>query len=441
MTTADDPTKEKPAKKAPAKAPAKMNIAAMTRQLILKKTGQKPLEKSMSTLPHVPSGSIIIDNLIGGSKAQDGKGSICPGYPRRKITEIYGPESSGKTTVALAAVAKVQRAGGTAMFLDFEHALHHGYAQQIGVKFDDTFMLYAPDTMEEGFTMMLIAIMTGVDIIVVDSVAAMVPAAELDKKISDAAKVGVVAAKMAINLPKFALWLAKHPQEGGEVKKPVKGALGTALVFLNQERAVISTGGGHGPETNSAGGKALKFFAYYRLRLTRISSDMIERKDPLTGKKRKFPYGNQTSVKVVKAKADAKQGMSANIFIRYGYGVDDVYSVIETGVVNGLVQKEGAYYAYGGERVQSRDKFRALLLANPKLYDELKTKVVNAIVSMAPTAVADEELSEEDALLEGMESELDGLDVALGKTEEELVIEAEDAVEPEGEDAGVADGE
>lgn len=426
-------TKEPPKKAVPVAAKTKKgpNVADLTRAMIFKSVKQKPIETAPSTMPSVPSGSIVVDNLIGGSRAQDGKGQVCPGYPRRYITEIFGPESSGKTTLALAAVAQVQRAGGTVLYLDFEHAVHHGYAKQIGVKFDKSLSLYDPETMEDGLKMMLIGVMTGVDLIVVDSVAGMVPAAEFEKKLDDAAKVGAVAKKMSETIPKFALWLRKHPCSGtGESKKSIPGHPGTSIILLNQERATIMTTGGHGqPETNTSGGKALKYFAYVRLRLTRFSSESIERIDRLTGKKRKFQYGNITNVKIVKDKADAKQGHSANIFIRYGYGVDDVYSIIESGVATGILDRDGAWYSYGGEhRIGSRDKFRAYLLANPKLLDEVRKKVVQAIIESAPQAMSDDDLSEEDELLTNLAAELDDEEDEVIADKPEEVTLAEDEV-------------
>lgn len=446
MTT-DAATKVEPPKEKKAPAPAKTkkgpDVADLTRAMLSKSVGLKPMDTAPSTMAHVPSGTIVVDNLIGGSKAQDGKGQVCPGYPRRKISEVYGPESSGKTTLALAAVAQVQRAGGTVLYLDFEHALHHGYAKQIGVKFDKTFMLVAPETMEEGFKAMYVGLLTGVDLIVVDSVAAMVPKAEFEKKIDDAAKVGAVAKKMAETLPKFALWLMKFPMEGaGESKKTRKDHPGTAIILLNQERASINTGGqSHGgPETNTSGGKALKYFAYTRLRLSRISSESIEKKDPITGKKKKFPYGNLTNVRMIKSKADAKQGHSANIFIRYGYGVDDAYSIIESGIVHGIIERQGAYYAYEGQRIQSRDKFRAYLLSNPKVYEAVKQQVVQAIIEAAPQAVSDEELTEEDEIQAQVEAEFgEEEDDAEDKPDEVTLDESEvsDAAEPE--EAGAAE--
>jgi recombination protein RecA len=405
------------------------NVADITRAYILKKYGQKPIDTAPSTMPHIPSGSIVVDNLIGGSRSQDGKGQVCPGYPRRYFTEIYGPESSGKTTLALAAVAQVQRAGGTVMYLDFEYALHHGYAKQIGVKFDRSLSVYRPETLEDGFNLMSVAIQTGIDLVVVDSVAAMVPAAELNKPFEDAARVGAVAKKMAENIPKFAMWLRKFPVIGkGENKKHDPTRPGTAIILLNQERASITTGGGggHGPETNTSGGKALKYYFYIRLRLTRYSLESVERVDRLTGKKKKFQYAAITNVKCIKNKADAKMGHSANIFVRYGYGVDDVHSIIESGVATGILERNGSYYSYNGERLgASRDKFRSYLLANAKVLEEIRGKVVQAIIESAQSAVADDELEDDDDFIQTLgEMDEDGED----EDKPEKVVLGEDDV-------------
>jgi recombination protein RecA len=423
--------------KEPKKAPAVVkkkgpSVAELTRAMLKKSVNLAPVEKAPSTMPHIPSGSMVVDNLIGGSKAQDGKGQVCPGYPRRKITEIYGPESSGKTTLALKAVVEVQKAGGTVLYLDFEHSLHHGYAKQIGVKFDDSFILVGPPSLEDGLKAMYIAMCTGVDLVIIDSVAAMVPKAEFEKKFDDAYKVGAVAKKLSENLPKFAMWLMRFPTENGKPDgKKRKDHLGTTFILLNQERAVISTGGkGQGPQKNSTGGAGLKFYAYVRLRLSRISSEVVERKDPQTGKKKKFQYGNITEVKVVKAKADAKQGHSGNIFIRYGIGVDDVYSIIESGAAQGVIIKDGAWFSYNGERYQGREKLRTFLMANPKLLAEVREKVIQSIMNDAPVALSDEELSEEDAIEQSVAAMFDDdgeeADKEDGDSPKEVVIEAED---------------
>lgn len=412
-------------------------IAAMTRSMILKSTGKKETEASFSTRAHVPSGSIVINSLIGGGVASDGKGLKCPGYPRRRISEVFGPESSGKTTIALAAAVEVQKAGGTVMFLDHEHAFDAGYAKSIGIDFKSgTFMRFEPDTLEEGFKMIFVGVTTGVDLIIVDSVAAMVPQLEMEKKLDDAMKLGVVAAKMAQTLPKLQTYLATYPKVGsGETKKTDPTKPGTAIILLNQERAKIETGGyggGGGDSVNTTGGKAVKFYASLRIRFSRIGSETIERVDPLTGKKKKFPYGNKTSVKIIKNKLDGTQGQTGEFFIRYGFGLDNFYSIIETGCAVGVLKKEGAYYAYGEHRIQGRDKFRAFLAANPKVYAELCSKV-GEILASSGTALKDEELEPEDEMLAEMNEDL-GLGGPDAPAEEETV-EADDAFEPEEEGA------
>jgi recombination protein RecA len=375
-------------------------ILAQTKALIKKGTGLEPLSADYSTHPHVPSGSTIVDHLIGGQLAADGKGPICPGFPRRRIIEVYGPESSGKTTFALASIVRIQKMGGVAMFLDFEHALHFGYAKTIGVDFsEDKLLFFQPDTLEEGLKAIFIAMRTGVDLVVVDSVAAMVPKAEMDKNLSDTAKVGAVAKAMAETLPKLVIWLTKPVDK-------LPGFEGTSVVFLNQTRALINTGGGgHGDNENTAGGKALKFYAYLRLRLQRIRSDYIERKDPLTGKKKRFPYSNVTAVKVVKNKVSGTQGYSGEIYIRYGYGLDDYMSLIEAAVARKILKRSGAYYEYEGERVQGKEAMRRFLLENPKHTAKLQDAVRDSILADAMPMDLEEE--EGDKILSDLQAELD----------------------------------
>jgi len=383
----------------PAASPTS-EIAARAAAVILKTTGQKPLEPSYSTMPHVPSGSTLVNLLIGGSPAQDGHGCVCPGYPRKRITEIYGPESSGKTTMALAAIADCQRRGGLAMFLDFEHALHHGYAKTIGVDFaQDKLLYFQPDTMEEGLKMLYVAIATGVDLVVVDSVAAMVPKTELEKKIDDNAKLGALAKAMSEILPKMVIWLTKPVENHPE-------CLGTAVIFLNQTRAAINTGGhggGGGDNENTSGGKALKFYAYLRLRISRSRSDYIEKMDPFTGKKKRIPVGNLVQVKVVKNKADAKQGHGGEVFIRYGFGLDDYLSLIEAGVTRKIIGKSGASLEFNGEKFVGKEKFRAFLMGNPTATEAIKQKIYESILDSVPKAAV---IDDEDSIMSDMKGAL-----------------------------------
>lgn len=371
---------------------AKAAMGAISK--MTKKEGEQlPLGFRSAPFDVVPTGSVALDNLIGGNLAPDKSGPICPGYPRKHLTEIYGPEASGKTTLALEAIAEVQKRGGVAMFLDFENALHHGYAQTIGVNFDpENMMLYQPDNMEQGLDMVAIGIKAGVDIIVVDSVAAMVTKTEMAKNFADVAKIGSRAAKLSEALPKIVKFLKQPPATNPE---------GTALVFINQTRAKI---GGMTPGDDTSGGKALKFFAYLRLQANKIQSEYLEKVNPITRKKERIPFGNKTKVKVVKSKVDAKQGASAEIFIRYGQGLDDYYTTIESAVAHGLVRKSGAFFEYGDTRLQGREKFRSWLQSSDAKFAKLQSELLVAIRSqLSSTALDDSEGDEEqndiDALL------------------------------------------
>lgn len=428
--TAAKKVTKKVTKKSSSKSPGVVKQAVSAKQAVSTKTAsravaaiakmtknsQKPLGVRNEPFAAVPTGSLALDNLIGGNPAPDKSGPICPGYPRQHITEIYGPEASGKTTLALEAIAEVQKQGGVAMFLDFENALHHGYAQSIGVDFDpNKLMLYQPDNMEQGLDMAIIGIKAGVDIVVVDSVAAMVTEDEMKKNIADVARIGSRAAKLADALPKIVKILRQVPDHNKD---------GTALVFINQTRAQI---GGMSKGDGTSGGKALKFFAYLRLQANKIQSEYVEKMDPVTKKKVRAPFGNKTIVKVVKTKVDAKQGHTANIFIRYGQGIDNFYTVIESAVVYGLVKKGGAYYEYGDTRVQGREKFRSYLKSNPKAFDKLEEDLLSAIRIQSSGSVDDDDsgaVEDDDDLLEGLISTEEDDD--LGGDVEEVTLEEDE---------------
>jgi recombination protein RecA len=322
--------------------------------------------------------------------ARDGRGQICPGYPRRRITELYGAESSGKTSAALAAIVEVQRKGGIACLLDFEHALHDGYAKTIGVDFDPEKLIYLkPDNLEDGIKTMYLCIRAGVDLVVVDSVASMIPKDELEKQADEVERIGSLAAPLTRNLKKLVIWLSKYPDPKTEPDKK-----GCAVIFINQTRAKIGGGGGYGgggDEDQTPGGKALKFFSSIRIKLTRIRSEILKKKDKLTGREKSFPYGNVTVAKMVKNKLDSKQGQDGIIFIRYGYGIDDLYSLIETGSATKILKKDGAWLQFGEHRFQGREKFRQFLLSDEAVAADFRKKVAEAIASTAVEASMDEE--------------------------------------------------
>jgi protein RecA len=394
---------------------------AAARAFVLKKKGLKQEAVDRSSKPFVTSGSILIDHMIGGTLAEDGKSPVCPGYPRKAVSELYGPWSSGKTTAALRAVAEAQKLpGGSAMILDFERALEQRYARSIGVNFDtDKLMYYRPETMEDGWDLIYIGLAAGVDIIVCDSVAAMIPKSEMDKGADEAARIGAQAQILSRQLPKV-IAAMNDPKRSSN-------PLGTALIFTNQIRATINSTG-RGDNEIAAGGKALYFYAHLILKFTKIRSENVERKDKFTGKTRKFNYGQHTQVKVVKSRIDGSNGNTADIFIRYNHGIDDLYSLIEAAAANRVIQKAGASYAYGVHKVIGREKFRELILSNKGLYEEIKVATLEAIRSSEiPT-----ELSEDDVLEQSFEEALGGEEATEGPVEE-AVVEGADFTEDDQE--------
>lgn len=284
----------------------------------------------------IPTGSIALDVALG-----------IGGLPRGRVVEIYGPESSGKTTLALHAVANAQKAGGIAAFIDAEHALDPEYAKKLGVD-TDALLVSQPDTGEQALEIMDMLIRSGaIDIVVVDSVAALVPKAEIEGEMGDS-HVGLQARLMSQALRK------------------ITGALnssGTTAIFINQLREKIGVMFGS-PETTT-GGKALKFYASVRLDIRRIE----------TLKEGTEAVGNRTRVKVVKNKM-APPFKQAEFDILYGVGISREGSLIDMGVEHGFVRKSGAWYTYEGDQLgQGKENARAFLRDNPDLAVELDKKI------------------------------------------------------------------
>ncbi len=284
----------------------------------------------------IPTGSIALDVALG-----------IGGLPRGRVIEIYGPESSGKTTVALHAVASAQRAGGIAAFIDAEHALDPEYAKKLGVD-TDALLVSQPDTGEQALEIADMLIRSGaLDIIVIDSVAALVPRAEIEGEMGDS-HVGLQARLMSQALRK------------------ITGALsnsGTTAIFINQLREKIGVFFGS-PETTT-GGKALKFYASVRLDVRRIE----------TLKDGTEAVGNRTRVKVVKNKV-APPFKQAEFDIIYGQGISREGGLIDVGVEHGLVRKAGAWYTYEGDQLgQGKENARNFLRDNPDLADDIEKRI------------------------------------------------------------------
>ncbi|MBD8060820.1 recombinase RecA [Oceanitalea stevensii] len=288
----------------------------------------------------IPTGSVALDVALG-----------IGGLPRGRVVEIYGPESSGKTTVALHAVANAQKAGGIAAFIDAEHALDPEYAKKLGVD-TDALLVSQPDTGEQALEIMDMLIRSGaLDIVVIDSVAALVPKAEIEGEMGDS-HVGLQARLMSQALRKITGALS---------------ASGTTAIFINQLREKIGVFFGS-PETTT-GGKALKFYASIRIDVRRIE----------TLKEGTVPVGNRTRAKIVKNKM-APPFKQAEFDIVYGQGISREGGLIDLGVEHGIVRKSGAWFTYEGDQLgQGKENSRRFLKDNPELAEEIEKKILDKL--------------------------------------------------------------
>ncbi|MFC5541182.1 recombinase RecA [Ureibacillus suwonensis] len=318
-------------------------------------------EKTDLQISTVPSGSLALDAALGVG-----------GYPRGRIIEIYGPESSGKTTVALHAIAEVQAQGGQAAFIDAEHALDPIYAQKLGVNIDEL-ILSQPDTGEQALEIAEALVRSGaIDIIVIDSVAALVPKAEIEGEMGDS-HMGLQARLMSQALRKLS----------GVINKS-----NTICIFINQVRDKIGVMFGN-PET-TPGGRALKFYSSIRLEVRRAE----------TIKQGSEMVGNKTKIKVVKNKV-APPFRTAEVDIMFGEGISKEGEIVDIGVELDIIQKSGSWYSYNDERIgQGRENAKQFLRANPEIRDEIAEKIRESFGMASNTYMIaahddDEEVAEE----------------------------------------------
>jgi recombination protein RecA len=284
----------------------------------------------------IPSASISLDSALGVG-----------GFPRGRVVEVFGPESSGKTTIALQVIAQAQKAGGAAAFIDAEHALDPAYARNLGVDVDNL-IVSQPDYGEQALeiTGALVA-SGGIDVVVIDSVAALVPKAELEGEMGDS-HMGLHARLMSQALRKLTGVVART---------------NTLLIFINQIREKIGVMFGN-PETTT-GGRALKFYSSVRVEVRRMTA--IKDGDTV--------IGNRTKIKVVKNKV-AAPFREAEVDILYGQGISRESDLLDLGVLQELVEKSGSWFSYGGERIgQGRENARLFLLAHPELRERLDTEL------------------------------------------------------------------
>ncbi len=306
----------------------------------------------MEKIPVIPTGALSLDIALGVG-----------GLPKGRVTEIYGPESSGKTTLALHAVAQAQQLGGTAAFIDAEHALDINYAERLGVDVDNL-LVSQPDFGEQALEIAEILIRSGgVDIIVIDSVAALVPRAEIDGNVGDS-HVGLQARLMSQAMRKFTGVLNRS---------------NTVLIFINQIRMKIGVMFGN-PETTT-GGNALKFYSSLRLDIRRIGQI----------KDGQEAIGNRTKVKVVKNKV-APPFKLAEFDIIFGEGISKVGDMLDLAVDLEIVDKSGAWYSYNGERIgQGRENSKKFLADHTEMSSEIEEKVRAAYGLVSPVVKANEE--------------------------------------------------
>ncbi|WP_324292363.1 recombinase RecA [uncultured Desulfosarcina sp.] len=317
------------------------------------KLGARPIEN----IPVIPTGSIALDRSLG-----------IGGLPRGRVIEIFGPESSGKTTLALHAVAQAQKQGGIAAFIDAEHALDITYARKLGVNCDEL-LVSQPDTGEQALEIADMLVRSGaIDVMVIDSVAALVPRAEIEGEMGDA-HMGLQARLMSQALRKLTATIGKTM---------------TSVIFINQIRMKIGVMFGN-PETTT-GGNALKFYASVRLDIRRIGAI----------KDGQEVVGNRTRVKVVKNKM-APPFKEAEFDIMYGEGISRAGDLLDVGVDTGIVDKSGSWYSYDGERIgQGRENVKKFFYENPDLFETVTAKVRQA-VGLDPAEEKKEEKKEKSA--------------------------------------------
>jgi recombination protein RecA len=307
------------------------------------KLGARPVEN----IPVISTGSIELDRALG-----------IGGLPRGRVIEIFGPESSGKTTLALHAVANAQRQGGISAFIDAEHALDTAYARRLGVNCDEL-LVSQPDTGEQALEIADMLVRSGaIDVMVIDSVAALVPRAEIEGEMGDS-HMGLQARLMSQALRKLTATIGKTM---------------TSVIFINQIRMKIGVMFGN-PETTT-GGNALKFYSSVRLDIRRIGA-IKDGQDVV---------GNRTRVKVVKNKM-APPFKEAEFDIMYGEGISRAGDLLDVGVTVGIIDKSGSWYAYNGERIgQGRENVKKFFRDNPDIFDAVEVSVRTAVGLLPPHA-------------------------------------------------------
>jgi recombination protein RecA len=345
----------------------------------LKSSSEVDLEDSTVDLmgeedqhPHISTGSIVLNNMIGGNKLDSGKRQ-CPGIPRGKITEVFGQQRSGKTTLGIETAVKCQSEGGSIAYLDYENALVPEYAKNLGLRFDVSnhpdrgeFRLFQPRHWEEGSQIIEAMIDAEIDLIIVDSVAAMKPKSAIEDDSAGTGQIGHLARLMSD-------WL---PQQSKPLKKS-----GAALVFINQLRSKVNTSRySTGPDEETTGGRALKYYTSLRIKLNNTKTEYTKVENDLTGEKEKQPVSNIVKAKNVKNKITSRQGHRSEFVIRYGEGIDNIRSVIDIASRKGVINQAGPWYKFRDasgeeEKCQGKESLREHFIGNKEDFQSIVNQV------------------------------------------------------------------
>lgn len=341
--------------------------------------------------PHIPTGSIVLDFLIGG-RLNRYNVRPCPGLPKKCIINLYGQESSGKTTVSLTAAAMVCANGGSVGYLDWENAIDVSYAKSLGVPLDnpDLFVLSQPSSLEKGIAIIWTWAKAGVDLIVIDSVGAGVPEAALAQTIAEkgeSGRIGINAAKWSKLLPEL---------------KNIINQTGSCVIGISQLRKKIGTMVGFGGEdTHAQGGEAWKFYSEVRMGLKRIGQEKGKEYNALTHKVEDAVVGQTVKCRIDKCKVSASQGKAAEFYIRFGDGIDDLRSIIEVNIAHGTIKKGGSMYSFtrpDGTTVKGAgmEAFKNKLKEMDGAWDEIYMSAIQSMSAAPGTFVISE--PEDDSL-------------------------------------------
>ena len=314
--------------------------------------------KKMNAIDFIPTGSWVLNQIIGDGSMTGSPG----GYPRGHITELFGDESAGKTTLGLLAIAEAQKAGGYGILVDFEQTFHPIYAEKLGVDLsEDKFMVSQPVHFQQGARQIEKMLLMRPSIIVVDSVSAMTPKQLMEADADEEMKVGILARLISALLSR--------------ISKKLKTS-DTSLIFINQLRSVIKKSKwDRGPDEESTGGRSLKYYSSVRIKLITSKIEKIELISKVTGKKEKEPINVLVKATVVKSKID-RPHLSGPIYIRFGEGVDNILSVVELAINLRVIKKNGSYLIFDTLNIQGKDNFRNALNENPKIFKKLQNSLV-----------------------------------------------------------------